>query len=1040
MIPVRVYVENFMSYRQGQELLFDSAPLWVLAGENGAGKSTIFDAITFALYNFYRGIKQNHKDLINHQEDSLAVEFDFLINNSQYRIRRTVSRRSPATRQISEIIDTKIKPISNTDNEAGFKEWIEHYIGLKENAFTSCVLLTQGNSDKLLTAKPTERFIILKQIIDLSTYERLHEQADNLRKDYDRDFKRLSEQLGDIEIVTPEQLQIAQAELNKAIKDYQTIQERVEKLNQLIQQAKQWEQLQEQIEEEENNQQKLQKLIGLSEEITNNFNRFKELDLVIPKIESIVKAQERLANTQQEIKKIEEDLQQLQDTLTEAETEQKESQEKGDRLQQNIEELQSQLQQITNQLSNIAPLIIKLEQYEKTKANLEKCDRDLAQYPSDLSQQVENQEKHYRKLVEIQNTLPWIEKISESRSSLSNAIAQQKTANANLQSLEVQLTEAKQKEETIKINLEELEQAERDISNQFNQKQGDYQRVQKQLQSFEDAATKPTCELCGQEITPEHARQEKQRLNLKLVSLDAGVKNLERKHSKARKSLSEAKNELETIDRQTKDIKRNIDQNHNQRKQAQKDIQKSLKHLDKDWNNLSESERTKISLTKPNYESKWIETIYPNNLDIEQLKQQVNTITSQKENLDNLQQQLEDWKNIDRDRQNYSKQSEESETNFSIAEAQQAKKEDKQFKETQQKINNSIEKTKQELQEAKENKKTIDNKVNSCIKRSQQAQQSLTKNQTIYQETETTLENKLSELPKQWQEEADNINLAKLQDLQQQANSLTRYQELKQQLDNARQALDNSTQQITNYQQSITQLPTEAHRLFTEIEAELEKEKETRKTCDLAKSSAENKLNKLENTQERYAKLERDKLQAERKSSLYKTLSNLLGKYGIQAHILRNAEIAIIAIANEILDSLSRGNIRLELRPENERKKNEALDLVAYNLATGNKSTAVALTSGSQRFRIAVSLALAIGQYVGNNARNIESVIIDEGFGSLDKNGRDDTIEELNQLKHRLKRIILVSHQEEFFNEFTNGYKIELKEGTSQASLLESNF
>ena len=88
-------------------------------------KSTIFDAITFALYgNFHRGGKTNHKDLINHQEDSLAVEFDFLINDLQYRICRTVSRRSAATRQISEIVDSKVRPISNTDNDTGFKEWV----------------------------------------------------------------------------------------------------------------------------------------------------------------------------------------------------------------------------------------------------------------------------------------------------------------------------------------------------------------------------------------------------------------------------------------------------------------------------------------------------------------------------------------------------------------------------------------------------------------------------------------------------------------------------------------------------------------------------------------------------------------------------------------------------------------------------------------------------------------------------------------------------------------------------------------------------
>ena len=66
-----------------------------------------------------------------------------------------------------------------------------------------------------------------------------------------------------------------------------------------------------------------------------------------------------------------------------------------------------------------------------------------------------------------------------------------------------------------------------------------------------------------------------------------------------------------------------------------------------------------------------------------------------------------------------------------------------------------------------------------------------------------------------------------------------------------------------------------------------------------------------------------------------------------------------------------------------------------------------------------------------------ESVIIDEGFGSLDKNGRDDMIQELNELKQQLARIILVSHQEEFTGAFVNGYAVELKDGTSRVSLLE---
>lgn len=115
------------------------------------------------------------------------------------------------------------------------------------------------------------------------------------------------------------------------------------------------------------------------------------------------------------------------------------------------------------------------------------------------------------------------------------------------------------------------------------------------------------------------------------------------------------------------------------------------------------------------------------------------------------------------------------------------------------------------------------------------------------------------------------------------------------------------------------------------------------------------------------------------------------------------------------------------------------MDLVVYNYDIGNQPMSVSFASGSQRFRIAVSLALAIGRYVGQNAGRFKSVIIDEGFGSLDKNGRDDMIQELTILQQQLAKIILVSHQEDFTNAFTNGYTIKIVDNTSQVQLFENN-
>src|SRR5438874_5430065 len=92
MIPKRIRLHGFLCYKDEQEISFDGASLWMLAGLNGSGKSTIFDAVTFALFGHHRGGSQHAHELINKDCDRLAAEFEFTLDGQGYLARRTVQR------------------------------------------------------------------------------------------------------------------------------------------------------------------------------------------------------------------------------------------------------------------------------------------------------------------------------------------------------------------------------------------------------------------------------------------------------------------------------------------------------------------------------------------------------------------------------------------------------------------------------------------------------------------------------------------------------------------------------------------------------------------------------------------------------------------------------------------------------------------------------------------------------------------------------------------------------------------------------------
>jgi DNA repair exonuclease SbcCD ATPase subunit len=263
-------------------------------------------------------------------------------------------------------------------------------------------------------------------------------------------------------------------------------------------------------------------------------------------------------------------------------------------------------------------------------------------------------------------------------------------------------------------------------------------------------------------------------------------------------------------------------------------------------------------------------------------------------------------------------------------------------------------------------------------------------------------------------------------------------------LQEARRDIERYEQRTEQIQRDLAGIPENARCPLDEV---AEQEAELRRTHEEDTNEwrqAERQKQALEERRQHRSDLEEKYLQASHKEHLYKELTRLLGSDHLQRYLLQQAEVKIVESANEVLDRVSSGTLRLELTPSpgaengkaSARGSNKALDLYAIHSETGGARMPVDSLSGGQRFRVAVSLALGIGRYAGQGSSRIESVIIDEGFGSLDKTGRQEMIDELHLLKDELKRIILVSHQEEIAEAFNNKYKVELVDGASQVNLV----
>ncbi len=215
MIPVKLQLTNFLSYgTEAPPLHFDRFHVACLSGRNGQGKSALLDAITWALWGEARKASGNRKpddDLIRIGTRHMQVELVFDVEGARYRISRTYQRSATGKTTKSTLEFHLFEPEAGDyrprtgASQRETQQLIDKTLGLDYDTFINSAFLLQGRSDEFTKKKPSQRKEILARILDLGRYKRLarlagtrSRAARDRRQSAARDIERLEEGLKEV--------------------------------------------------------------------------------------------------------------------------------------------------------------------------------------------------------------------------------------------------------------------------------------------------------------------------------------------------------------------------------------------------------------------------------------------------------------------------------------------------------------------------------------------------------------------------------------------------------------------------------------------------------------------------------------------------------------------------------------------------------------------------------------------------------------------------------------------------------------------------
>lgn len=903
MKPLKLTMSAFGSYAGKNVIDFTGQQqgIFLITGDTGAGKTTIFDAITYALYNQTSGGERNGNMMRSQyaqQETETYVELEFLYRGQTYRVRRNPDYKITKTLKNGKIREQKVPhsveltlpdgtvfPEKKNATDAKIIE----ILGLTADQFSQIVMIAQGDFLKLLYTKSDERKMIFSKLFRTDIYWKIQEnlrrksmEMDERIQENDRAFEQEKSRI----ILLPESEELPLDEL-------------VERLRERLKDA-----LKEQNLRRAN-----------VEELNKKITKYEEINKLFRSLEKIRQTGKELEARQAESK---ERRQQIENALKADKVLVAEQQ--NLRQQQEVEQSAQAIAKMTETLAN------NQEMFETLK-----------------TQQQEAEAKQKREAADIQKKMLALEQSFPSYEALQNARSEEQQAKKVWEDLEKTSEESfhkkeagiaalkeqqKQQEQVVEQTKKNWEQTSLSASESAKHYEHMYEAFLKEQAGIlaENLSAGCPCPVCGSTVHPDPAKLS-----------DHAVTELEVEQAKKTRAAAEEKRDLAYAAFEAEKTEKQKLAQAVEKEEADFVLAQTIAKQQR-----KEAEQNYVSLQKIAEQIRE-KLVYPS---FAEAKKQY---AAMQKALAAAEQEIE------RKRQKVSE----------LAEAMNTLKGQKLAEEENQKTAKKLAaKTEKEYAKLLEKSGFVSEETYHLAILPERSRSKLEREEKEYE----------SQCLRQQSEQ-------KLLEKQVSGKTYTDTTELNEQLKAEKQALK------------------EAEKTYMELHTAYENDRSVLQNCAVYLEKGK----KLE-SEDQVIK------------SLSKTANGRLSgsaKIDFETYIQRQYFKQIIHEANKRLLTMSNHQFILKLKEEANtgRKTNEGLDLSVYSLVTDSERDVKTL-SGGESFLAALAMALGLSDIVERSAGAIhpDMMFIDEGFGSLDAQSRQQAIEVLAELAGDSRMVGIISH------------------------------